>query len=659
MWQIPKILKILISVLVAVSMALTPFAGMGFNVRSEAVGSTIIQGLKWAVIEWLKSIGLSVADFSVQYLTDKLMVEPIMCQMFAEDKEQIMVNTLSSENGVTFSLSHIHGTDDYLVSAESSFDLSSFSAEEQDFINYFVKYINDNPTIITSANGETVDTAIGQDTISVKGYEGLKSAASNAYTAYLLDKMAVEFAVDELRTALDNNYAGPAYNFDFVGPTPTLELPLMSSYGSYDYSGFFFSQPITVTIKNGFTYLTEGQCETISYPGCTSYRQNSSGQWFFHYGNNVYGCLPYVLHDGKIFYCTDPYAGTKISNYNASLAENFYDLYVYKAIDGTTLADYDVPMSKLYGGTGSLQVGYILKLRNDTNYKSPLEAYTAGAMSEVTSDNFSKTIGGAVSIPHTMAEQIIGQAEKLGLLNSDSLLSLDSTGEIAAADDITIAKLQELCQLMADGNLQFESVQEYLDLITKLVSSGNVTAKAQETILSNVEKYAKTQAKDVAEIKAAVKSLTDVKELEKEDIELDAIIVEHTGLAEAEALVKSALPIVEQSKQLITNVLNQAEAAPDYVPNFSFYWDSNKDGITEKYTALDLSFMETTLTNENLEDKNRFEKPMTVKEFIQALIVFIVYVIFAVKLLRRIPGFLGGSESVSDDIKTFNTKKGN
>ena len=47
-------------------------------------------------------------------------------------------------------------------------------------------------------------------------------------------------------------------------------------------------------------------------------------------------------------------------------------------------------------------------------------------------------------------------------------------------------KLQELIDAIGEGNLQFEDVQEYLDLITQLIGAGNLTASQQKALLDNI-----------------------------------------------------------------------------------------------------------------------------------------------------------------------------
>ena len=184
-------------------------------------------------------------------------------------------------------------------------------------------------------------------------------------------------------------------------------------------------------------------------------------------------------------------------------------------------------------------------------------------------------------------------------------------------------------------------MQEYLDLLSKLVAAGNLTATQQKTLVDNITKAI-----------TAEHTLEDVK------FENSYLTVEHTGFKEAKTLVDK-LPIINQSKTLLNNLFETTknrEQNNNNVPNFSFYWDSNDDGVKEKYTLMDLSFMEQRLSNSNLVDKGRYSSSMTIRQFVQSLIVLIAYSMFAIKLLKRLPAFFGGASSGAESIdSTFDS----
>ena len=75
----------------------------------------------------------------------------------------------------------------------------------------------------------------------------------------------------------------------------------------------------------------------------------------------------------------------------------------------------------------------------------------------------------------------------------------------------------------------------------------------------------------------------------------------------------------------------------------------------EVYTALDLSFLEAPLTNENLEDKGRFNGGLTVREFLQYLMIFLCYILFGIKVIKKLPGLIGGVSDGVEDFKTVDT----
>lgn len=97
--------------------------------------------------------------------------------------------------------------------------------------------------------------------------------------------------------------------------------------------------------------------------------------------------------------------------------------------------------------------------------------------------------------------------------------------------------------------------------------------------------------------------------------------------------------LYEQCKKLISNVWNYNSTASP--PNFKFYYDSNGDGVSEEYNVLDLSFLETQLTNENLADKSWFSNPIRIIDLIRWLTALVIYSLFVMRLIKRLPGFYG------------------
>ena len=296
----------------------------------------------------------------------------------------------------------------------------------------------------------------------------------------------------------------------------------------------------------------------------------------------------------------------------------------------------------------------------------------AGDVPAADVDDFVDTVGGGTITPErTDAEDLIGQLQAIGILGDNPELGLNDEGEIVSADGVDLSTLENLLNQLLEGQIQFEDFEGYLQQITQLLGKSNVNTSSIEKIQSNILAYEAEQSKSLADLKSAIassleydksqaQSLADIQaniqsiadaltaaqegEIDKTTDEIDSVIVDHAGLAEATAIANN-LGIVKQCQALIGNVLDSGRYTTN-APNFQFYYDSNKDGEQELYTALDLSFLDTPLTNQNLVDKSRFQKSMTVREFIQLLIIFMCYFGFFIKMLRKLPGLVGGAESV-------------
>lgn len=99
-------------------------------------------------------------------------------------------------------------------------------------------------------------------------------------------------------------------------------------------------------------------------------------------------------------------------------------------------------------------------------------------------------------------------------------------------------------------------------------------------------------------------------------------------------------PLYEQCKALLTNLFNYNDLVQP--PSFKFYWDSNGDGKNEVYDVLDLSFLETSLNNKNMVDKGWWSTPIKVIDIIRYVIAAVVYGLFVMRLIKRLPYFYGG-----------------
>lgn len=528
--EMSKILKILISILITISVAINPIA-TGFNVRSEAVaGGIIIEFIKYLAVKLAEGAAVGAAAYGLKEGTEAYVEwnkEVAATQNYA-------ANLIGSENGVYLEIS------DGLVSdskdtdgdgiADKFFregqvyaqigDTSTMTAEEKEFAEYFCNYVNSNEMIL-SGWGETADSLLNGTEITAEGYENVKNVVTNAYNNYLFEKAAqnekINAAVNLEQALLDGNM--PQYNFDFVGPSPTLDLGTISTNGAFTRDGYYHSLPITINpaANDGYYYyINEAQYSILENTNCYNnseypltralYLRDSGYYERVEYGKGSYNCSQYILYDGKIYYrCVDNAYRENASAFYSNFGR-MYEPDCYVAVDGTNLS------STSFDPLQPFQIGFVANTEGMYRSSNPafVAQYETNTIAAPSEEDFTTTTGGVLGLPFTAAETAIGNALNLGLLNPNSTLSLDENGEIVTADGIELAKLQELTELLAEGNLQFENIQQYLDLISKLISTGNMTEAEQKAILDNVYTQTKAQTKSLEDIKTAVVSISEI-----------------------------------------------------------------------------------------------------------------------------------------------------
>lgn len=98
-------------------------------------------------------------------------------------------------------------------------------------------------------------------------------------------------------------------------------------------------------------------------------------------------------------------------------------------------------------------------------------------------------------------------------------------------------------------------------------------------------------------------------------------------------------PLFDQFKYIIENIFNYNDR--NKPPNFSFYYDSDGDGTKETYPLIDLSILETSLTNVNSVDKSLWSTPIKVIDLIRYFIAIVIYGLFVMRFIKRLPTFYG------------------
>lgn len=535
---------------------------------------------------------------------------------------------INSTNSIVFNSS----TGSFSISGEYDFS----SQIEYDVAIEIVNELNNNPTIKAKQISESsrypgfleVDTSV---------YSEIKTIMTDRLSKAIYKQYYEEAGknTEEIAEILDK----PFYKFDFVGPMPAFTTPESTTQVSVSKDGFLFTAPcsnlIELTLNGGTSYYFPSK-DAAQASGCSNpriYYKSSDGTeyWCGEIIADCYGGGTYIIYNGEIYYKTSfLYTSDKYNRYFSTYGFNNSSFNSYLSIDGVCLSD-------VYNG-GSFSVGAVINTTGEQH--SPIPSISPSE------NDFTSTTGGAFSVNRTDDENNTGLGIGLGLINDSDSITLNPDGTFESVGGIDMAKLTDLIEQLKSGSLDFENVKQYLDLISRLVSSGNLTSQEQKVILDNINANTTAIAQAIAEAKAV--------DIDKVNVDFSTFLFEHIGFKEATDIV-NGFTLVNQCKTLINNLLGKFENSSSSPPNFSFYWDSNKDGIKEKYTILDLSFMETSLSNSNLVDQSRFQNSMTVRQFVQYLIILLCYVAFTIKIIKKLPGLLGGVEGFDGDLQTVST----
>lgn len=359
------------------------------------------------------------------------------------------------------------------------------------------------------------------DTVSISPelYSYLKKVSYDALNSYYIqnsDRFKAEHSansiqsVRDLENALGNTF--PRYDFDFVGPIPTLSMttPNVDRISSLTMDGFTFTPAASFT--PGQTAFTRSQTEYIA--SFASRYVSSAGDYIRlnaeHdplYAFNYY----FLTDDGNLYF-------SAYSSYNANgkIPGNSFPL--------NTSTFYDVSGKMITGKEANAiksritSVGAVLNTGNQIQNAIPV-----GVKGTLTDEDFLTSSGGeevSMGIPRSDIENIIGGAIGAGLIAADAPLTIGADGKITAADGIPVDKLGQILDAIQSGNLNLDSMAEYLSLISTLVANGNLTATEQQKILENVNTNIKATAKDISEIKDILKEWADADELE-ENLDFD------------------------------------------------------------------------------------------------------------------------------------------
>ena len=453
--------------------------------------------------------------------------------------------------------------------------------------------------------------------------------------------------------------------------------------GAGDISGWYFEKPVYVNSYNGdipSSAVSDGKlfgCD-LEIKGVSEWDDDVSGHQKTVYGYIKYATHPayrvmdngrgnvcrYIIYNNDIYYF---WADNVYGNVNQLYArDSGYTSYYYND-KGQKLSDITG-----YDGYYNMYYGVCFNINENSTRHSPLETI-ADTGNTISADDLSSG-GGTISLAPlpTDNEKSVGQAQLLGIIPQNAKLEIAPDGTIISADGISIDPLAQMIENLKSTDYNFEDAKAFYDtcagILTQIRTNTGETSRilsnvaantaaistintaisglkaleqSQDTHLENIESYAAAIAQALA--------MTEEQVNNREEIDLNGYGIKHTGLVESEFVI-SKIPLVNQCNELVMMLID-GDYYTDSAPSFKFDADLNHDGVYEVYNALDLSFLDTPLSNTHLEDKNRFNYsvPMTIRGFLHLLIILICYISFAFKVIRKIPGLFSGGESAAED----------
>lgn len=269
---------------------------------------------------------------------------------------------------------------------------------------------------------------------------------------------------------------------------------------------------------------------------------------------------------------------------------------------------------------------YALAEQQGITYEQMLE------QSNIVIENGEMYIEGLDGVQHSI-DSLLSEFEKL--LEQGSI-----SNEQGAA---TVEQLTALLTYIKSLNI--EGVNEYISKIESTLDSLNQRDENQAVLLGDLvitlqEMKEYLNSLGINSISEDVKSISSaISEAQAKDALLEEEYKKYTDYISSAIPFPSDFKLYNQCKYFIDTVFNYDDVLQP--PNFSFYWDSDGDGEKELYNPFDLSFLEMKLTNENLVDKSWFSVEIKVIDVIRYVIAIVIYGLFVMRLIKRLPTFYG------------------
>lgn len=500
-----RLFKGLLSFFLILSISLNIFSVISF--AAPAAGSEVAFEVVWRVIR--RVIGGGAVGTMMSGIADE-----------AVGAYEGLQNSIEEYNNQRFAFAQLDQPVQYFENSNNygwvvNSDIT-MTPEQQEMASYMANFLNSNCPKLVLAPGRNGG-------LDVHCYEMLVQQASKSYLSYLKEKCAADQL--EEKQFLSDLLESSEFEFSLTDHVSWLRAMADTNTSiSVSTDGYKYTAPLSFC-SNG--YYRAAAVEALGFtPSTVALSRDLIDSGYCSGGSYtctsaIYAANHYIIFRNQIFYhsirtvSSKGYtsAGFSLPSFGPSPKFENLVLSSYASSDGLTLEQ-----------AGFSSMAQISQIKAGVCWAyEPVEfAYPTSVKADDLSGT--ATVGVDKEIGMNDDEKTISEALALGLINPGDLLTIDENGNIIAADDIAIDKLQEILDAIKDGTIEFDDIKEYMALISQLIGAGNLTADEQRRLLDNVDVNVDSIAGGVTAIRNAVDSLTDslADEIElDDDINLD------------------------------------------------------------------------------------------------------------------------------------------
>lgn len=425
------------------------------------------------------------------------------------------------------------------------------------------------------------------------------------------------------------------------------------------------SSTSTVTISYNFHYPGKFSFRFVDNSGhlyfcllTSSYFSNSNTLLYYQYTNGKPGVsnAPMLFYDYRDRLDPPSSAKLNIDFINNALPDNVDISFINSVDNSDFLTDSEILSADIiaagcfngqrYDSTTFNAAGQMLLSSENA---------VSGGNKTITSDltDWQKAIYILAQEQKISYEQLLEQMKLV--VNSDGTMSIEGLDGLTYSVDNLAQRFDDIIGTTVEINEELSKTLEYLKSLN--LEELNVYVQSIQGILDGLNSRDEEDSAVLGDIGS---TLTDLKEQLKDlDVEgisssiksIDETITKSEVRQQAEDdfhedmkaflfdYQVSQFKLYDQCKYFLDNLFNYSDH--NKPPTFQFYYDSNGDGEDEVYTLLDLSFLDTVLTNENMVDKSFWASPIKVIDLIRYVIAIVCYGLFVMRLIKRLPSFYG------------------